>query len=278
MIQDARCRTSEKSHKEFIVKKLQFITITAMLLLTPVLAAASVAEHPGCSGNCMECHKIERKEADAVIKKLRDAGNLPQNVEVKEVKLAPVGGLWQIDLEANGQRGAVFIDFSKKYLLNVTQIFPIEAIKKQEPRKVDFSKLTLKDAVVLGAKDAKKKVAVFTDPDCPFCRKLHDEMKQVVAKRKDVAFHLILYPLPMHKDAYKKVQAVLCEKSLALLDDAFAGKAVPEPKCSSEAVERNVELAKKFEFGSTPTLVRDDGTVVAGALPADRLIEWIDGK
>lgn len=258
------------------MKKLQFIVIAAMLFLAPVLAGASVAEHPGCSGSCMECHKIERKEADAVVKKLKDAGNLPPNAEIKDVKLAPAGGLWQIDIDANGRTGALFLDFSKKYL--IPQVIPIEAIKKQEPRKIDVSKLPLKDAVVLGSKNAKKKVVVFTDPDCPFCRKLHDEMKQVVAKRKDVAFHLILHPLPMHKEAYKKVQAVLCEKSLSMLDDAFAGKAVPEPKCSNEAVERNIELAKQLEFNSTPTMVRGDGTVVAGALPADRLIDWIDGK
>jgi thiol:disulfide interchange protein DsbC len=119
---------------------------------------------------------------------------------------------------------------------------------------------------------------VFTDPDCPYCRKLHEEMKQVLAKRKDVAFYLILYPLPMHKDAYKKVQAVLCERSLPLADDAFAGKALPEPKCGNEQVEKNIALAKELQFGSTPTLVRDDGMVLSGALPADRLIEWIDGK
>lgn len=269
-----RRQTSEK--KESIVKKLQVVTIAAMLLLAPFIAGASVAEHPGCSGSCMECHKIERKEADVVIKKLKDAGNLPQNAQIKDVKLAPAGGLWQIDLEVNGRMGAVFLDFSKKYL--IPQVIPIEAIKKQEPRKTDFSKIPLKDAVVMGAQDAKKKVVVFTDPDCPYCRKLHDEMKQVLAKRKDVAFHLILHPLPMHKEAYKKSQAVLCEKNLDLLDNAFAGKAVPEPKCGNEPVERNIALANKLEFRGTPTLVREDGTVLSGYLPADKLSEWIDGK
>lgn len=259
------------------MKKNGFV-IVGLLLFLPFLAEASVAEHPGCSGDCMQCHKIELKEAEAVVKKLKDAGSLPPNAEVKDVKLAPVGGLWQIELEANGQRGAVFVDFSKKFLLNISQIVPIESIKKPEPRKIDFSKIPLKDAVVLGEKKAKKKVAVFTDPDCPYCRKLHEELKEVVAKRKDVAFYLMLFPLPMHKEAYPKVQAVLCERSLDLAELAFAGKAVPEPKCGKEAVERNIALAGALQINSTPTLVRDDGLVLSGALPVDRLIEWIDGK
>jgi thiol:disulfide interchange protein DsbC len=132
--------------------------------------------------------------------------------------------------------------------------------------------------VVFGPKNAKKKVVVFTDPDCPYCRKLHEEMKQVLAKRKDVAFYIFLFPLEMHKDAYKKVQAILCEKSLTLLDDAFAGKPLPEPKCSNEPVEKNKALAKSLKFSGTPTLVREDGMVLSGTRPADVLSNWIDGK
>jgi len=132
--------------------------------------------------------------------------------------------------------------------------------------------------VVLGAKNAKKKVAVFTDPDCPYCRKLHEEMKQVIAKRKDIAFHLLLFPLPMHKDAYPKAQAALCEKSPSLVDDAFSGKAVPEPKCSNETLERVLAMGRDLNINGTPTLIREDGTMMSGTLPADKLIEWIDGK
>jgi thiol:disulfide interchange protein DsbC len=119
---------------------------------------------------------------------------------------------------------------------------------------------------------------VFTDPDCPFCKKLHEEIKQVLAKRSDVAFYVIPYPLPMHKDAYKKVQSILCGKSLALLDDAFSGKALPEPVCPNEQVEKNIALAKELGFNGTPTLVRDDGIVLSGYRPAEQLSEWIDGK
>jgi thiol:disulfide interchange protein DsbC len=256
------------------MKKYSLI-IAGLLLLMP-LTSNAFSGQGGCGGNCIDCHKLEKKDAEAVLKKLKDAKNLPPGAEVKEVKLSPVGGLWQIDLEADGKRGAVYLDFSKKYLIG--QIIPLEVIKPAEQRKVDFSKIPLKTAVVLGPQKAKKKVAVFTDPDCPYCRKLHDEMKQVLTKRNDVAFYLILNPLPMHKDAYKKVQAVLCEKSLTLLDDAFAGRAVAEPKCSNEQVEKNIELAKSLNFGGTPMIVRGDGTVLPGYLPAEQLSNWIDEK
>jgi protein-disulfide isomerase len=84
----------------------------------------------------------------------------------------------------------------------------------------------------------------------------------------------------MHKDAFKKAEAILCEKSLALLDDAMAGKAVRDPSCTNakQQVEKSNALADSLEFRGTPTMVRADGVVNPGYLPADQLSKWIDGK
>jgi len=254
------------------VNKLFVLLIGSLLLLAP---AAVQAFPPDQKGDCLDCHKLEKKDAEEIVKKLLPAAT------VNEVKMAPVKGFWVIEVEMNGQRGGIYLDFTKKFLS--PQLVPVEVAIRQaqqqaKPQKVEFAKVSLKDAVVLGAKNAKKNVAVFSDPDCPYCRKLHEEMKQVVAKRKDIAFHLLVYPLPMHKEAYPKAQAVLCEKSKALLDDAFSGKAVPEPKCSNEALERILSLGKSLNISGTPTLIREDGTLLSGSMPADKLIEWIDGK
>jgi thiol:disulfide interchange protein DsbC len=238
--------------------KQAFISMV-MLLILPF---SVYAFPPDKTGNCLDCHKLDKKEAEEIVRRF-----VPNGV-VQDIKLGPVKAFWLIEVEAGGRRGMVLLDFTKTYL---GQLQPV-------PKKVEFSKIPLKDAVILGPKSAKKKVIVFTDPDCPYCRKLHEEMKTVVEKRKDVAFHLLLYPLPSHKEAYPKSQAVLCDKSLVLLDDAFTGKPVPAPKCDNEAVERNLALGKEFNITSTPTLIREDGVVMSGALPADKLSDWIDGK
>lgn len=101
-------------------------------------------------------------------------------------------------------------------------------------------------------------------------------MKKVLEKRKDIAFYIKLYPLPMHKDSARKAKAILCEKSLekslALLDDAFAHKTIPDPKCETNQVEENIKLAQKFGINGTPTMIFPDGSIVSGALDADALI------
>lgn len=256
------------------MKKYIAMTIVGLLFLVPFMSSAFSGQ--GCAGECADCHTLEKKEAEAIVKKLNPA------FSVIDVKQAPVKSLWQIDVDAGGgKRGPIFLDYSKNNLVVVQQIIPVKDIGKPAPkRKINFSKLPLNHALVMGPKKAKKKVAVFTDPDCPYCRKLHEEMKKVLKKRKDVAFYIFMRPLAMHKDAFKKAEAILCKQSLALLDDAMAGKALPEPTCSTakEQVNRINALADSLNFRGTPSMVRGDGMVTPGFLPADRLSSWIDGK
>jgi thiol:disulfide interchange protein DsbC len=255
------------------VRKNYLVVLLGLLLVLPFSAQA----FPTKKGDkdCKECHKLEKKEAEVFVKKVAPTG------KITEIKMSPIKGVWQIDVEAGeGKRGMLYLDFSKKFLI-AGQIVPVENLGKQPPaRKVDVSKIPLDDAITIGPKDAAKKIIVFDDPDCPYCRELHKIIKQITAKRKDIAFALILHPLPMHKEAYKKSQAILCSKSLEMLDDAFSGKTVPEPPadCTADAVERSIGLAKKFEFSGTPTLVREDGTVLSGFLPEEKLLDWIDKK
>jgi len=247
-----------------------------VVMFAGLLISASMSAHafPAKKGDkaCTECHKLSKQEAETIVKKIAPAAT------VTNIKMEPFKGIWEIDVDAGeGKHGAVHLDFSKKYLI-LGQIVPVESIGK--PRKVDASKIPLDDAITLGAANAKTKVIVFTDPDCPYCRELHKIMKQVVSKHSDIAFVLIMNPLPMHKDSPKKAQTILCTKSLEILDDAFSGKAVPEPSatCTAAAVERSTALARSLEFNGTPTLVRDDGIVLSGYLPEEQLMEWIEKK
>jgi thiol:disulfide interchange protein DsbC len=100
-------------------------------------------------------------------------------------------------------------------------------------------------------------------------------MKKVIAERKDIAFYIKMYPLPMHKEAYDKAKAIVCEKSLALLDDAFEKKPLPKPKCETTVIDENIKLAQKLGISGTPAMVFPDGKLVPGALDAKAIIEKI---
>jgi thiol:disulfide interchange protein DsbC len=247
----------------------------AVLFMVIATTACQTADKSG-QNVAKKCPALEMTKVDAVVKKVVPGGN---TLDIKE---SPVKGVFEIGVESRGQRGSIFLDCSGKYLIQVISLeaYLAQLQAQQTPQQVNVSKIPLGDSVTVGAKNAAKKVIVFTDPDCPYCRQLHESIKKIVARRPDIAFVQILYPLPMHKDAPKKVQAILCTKSVKMLHDAFAGKMTPEPpaNCTAEAMDRNIALARSLNFNSTPTLVRADGTVLAGFLPEDKLIAWIDKK
>jgi thiol:disulfide interchange protein DsbC len=103
-------------------------------------------------------------------------------------------------------------------------------------------------------------------------------MKQVVKERKDIAFYIKMYPLPMHKTAYDKAKTIICEKSLSLLEDAFEGKTIPPPQCKTSVVDENIALAKKLGISGAPAIVMPDGRLISGYRDAKTLIELIDKK
>jgi len=100
-------------------------------------------------------------------------------------------------------------------------------------------------------------------------------MKKVIEKRKDIAFFIKMYPLPMHKGAYDEAKAIVCEKSLTLLDDAFAKKPLPAPKCDTKAIDDNIKLAEKLGIRGTPAIILPDGIIVPGYKDADSIIALI---
>jgi thiol:disulfide interchange protein DsbC len=223
----------------------------------------------------MQCHKISNEEAVNLLKE-----NIP-DVKVLEIRSAQVKGLWEFTLETKGQKGIAYIDFSKQYIISGS-IFDIKTKSNltqerfSEINKVDVSQIPLDDALVLGDKDAKYRVFVFSDPDCPYCGKLHQEMKKVIEKRKDIVFFIKMFPLPMHQGAYAKAKAIVCEKSLELLENAFEKKSVPAPKCETTALDDNIKLAEKLGIRGTPAIILPNGIISPGFKDADAIISLIE--
>ncbi len=101
-------------------------------------------------------------------------------------------------------------------------------------------------------------------------------MKKIVQKRKDIAFFIKMYPLPMHRGAYEKAKTIVCEKSLSILEDAFAKKSLPAPKCETSAIDDNLKLTEKLGIRGTPAIILPDGGIIPGYKDADSLISLID--
>ncbi len=159
--------------KKFKISLLIFLVLvlfSGALFLTNTMneVNAKPTSMEGCGvKDCKECHTISKQEVDSVFKKM----NI-QNLKVIDIQMSPVKGLWEISVEENGNRGIIYIDFSKDYLVsgsiisvsgkqNITQK---KAEELEKSRRVDVSKIPIADALIMGEKNASKKVILFTDP------------------------------------------------------------------------------------------------------------------
>lgn len=229
----------------------------------------------GCGTECIQCHKIKKEEASEILKDFVE--------KVINVEEGPVKGMWMVEVEAKGKRFPIYLHYSKRYFFagNIIDIKNKKLVggetKPAEKAKVDVDKIPLNDAIIMGNSLARKRVIIFDDPDCPYCRRLHEEIKKVIAQRDDIGFYIKLFPLvKLHPDAYRKSKSIACEKSFKLLDDAFSGKEIPAPSCETTKIDENIKLGESLGITGTPTLILQDGTVISGYMTADKLIAVID--
>jgi thiol:disulfide interchange protein DsbC len=237
-------------------------------------------DQTGCEMDCQKCHALTTQEIKEVLKDMK-----APDAEILKVQLSPIGGLWEIAIDNKGKSGLFYLDFSKKFIVSGS-IIEVKTGKNktrervsslQDNRRVDFSKIPLNHALLLGNATAPKKVAVFTDPDCNFCEKLHKEMEKVLQEKKDIAFYVFLFPLPSHKDAYWKSKSIVCSRSLKMLEEAYARKDIPKLECDNKEVDSNIKIAEALGITGTPTLVLPDGRIRTGMMPAKELVEFIIG-
>jgi len=254
--------------------KRVILPVLLVLLLASGPARAFMEE--GCgAGNCTDCHSLSVQEAATLFK-----GNVDK---VLKVELAEVPGLWLVEVEKDKQRFPVYIDFSKAYVVagNIIRLKDGENIagaRPSEEKRVDLAQIPLDDALLLGKPSAKTKVIVFTDPECPYCKKMHTELQEVVRRDPDVAFLIKLFPLKMHPNAYSISKSIICNRSLKMLEDSFAGKTIPPPLCQTRVVDETLDLVQKLGINSTPTLVMPDGRVMPGYKKADDLLKLLGPK
>lgn len=221
-------------------------------LLLGLLAAASLATHA----------------QEASIRK-NLAERLPDMPAIEEISKTPYPGLWEV--RVNGNR-LFYTDDNGSYLMlgpiidtksrtNITE----ERLEKLNA--VAFKDLPLKDAFKIVKGKGTRQVAAFEDPNCGYCKRLHQEL----TKLDDVTVHVFLIPV-LGPDSLEKSRRIWCAKDRAkTYSNWMLNQQPPGPaECDTAAIERNSRLAARHGINGTPTLIFANDTRVPGYIPADR--------
>lgn len=151
----------------------------------------------------------------------------------------------------------------------------LTAERKDELERIDFTSLPLELAIKDVRGNGSRKVAVFSDPDCPFCKRLE---KESLRDLDDVTIYTFLFPLPMHPDAPAKSKVIWCspDKTKAWQNWMVKGFLPQSGGNCTAPLEKISSLAKKLGVDSTPILFFTDGSRLRGAYPADEVAQALE--
>jgi thiol:disulfide interchange protein DsbC len=194
---------------------------------------------------------------------------LPDFPKVDEVTKTAIPGLYELRVGTD----VLYTDEQGNYLIQGQLIDTRTRDNITEARiakltAIDFSKLPLKDAIVWKQGNGARKLVVFADPNCGYCKKFEKDLQQV----KDVTVYTFLYPI-LGGDSPDKSRNIWCAKDSTKVwrEWMIEGTAIPATsaaQCDSTVLQRNVALGRKYRINGTPGLVFEDGTHKPGALGA----------
>ena len=132
---------------------------------------------------------------------------------------------------------------------------------------IDWKKLPLQDAVKTVRGNGKRQIAVFSDPNCPYCKQLETEL----TKLNDVTIYTFIYPIKTQSIAVSK--QVFCEKDPALAWSNLIAKGIQpsSKKTCANPIERNLSLGKSLALNGTPAIIFSNGFKMMGAYPAQEI-------
>ena len=142
-------------------------------------------------------------------------------------------------------------------------------------RKEQLQNLDRQELVTFGQNDAEFEVLVFTDPDCGYCRRLHQQMDEYEAA--GITVHYLAFPRAgVGSQTYDKLVSVWCaEDRQGAMDVAKAGR-TPTPATCDNPVTTQYQMGQSLGVTGTPSIMTFDGDIIPGYVPPDRLRERLE--
>lgn len=200
------------------------------------------------------------------------------NANIESIAKTPHLGLYEVVVEGQlfytDPKFSYLIDGSLIQTATMTNLTAERQREMEEGRlkklAFPFDDLPLEMAIKKVKGDGSRKIAVFSDPDCPFCKRLERDLEKVT----DATIYLFLYPIEqLHPKAPAVSRAIWCSPDrIKAWDDYMLRGTAPKAQGNCDnPVDKIVAFGQARRISGTPTIFFADGKRVPGAIPADQI-------
>lgn len=194
------------------------------------------------------------------------------NLEIQQINPTPIAGLYEIYSEGE----IMYSDAAGNYAILGGSMYDLagrQNLTESRTNKllgISWQSLPLELAIETVKGNGSRKLAVFSDADCPYCKRAEKTFDQL----QDVTIYTFLYPIDeLHPEAGRKSKMIWCspDRNKAWEDYMLRGIAPSASPDCDNPVAKIQELGKKFRIRATPTIILMDGKLIPGAIPKDQL-------
>lgn len=201
------------------------------------------------------------------------------DAKIVSVQKLPYSGLYEVAIQrAEGGFAILYADGAAQVLfvgrlIDTTTDRDLTEERVAGLSRIDWSALPFKWAITMKRGDGRRGIAIFSDPNCPFCKKLEADL----ATLDDITIHIFPYPV-IKPESVRQTKAVWCSRDrVKAWNDLMHHRIEPAAKPDCETpIERLVELGRKLGATSTPTWFLPNGEKRAGAMKLEDLVPLLD--
>ncbi|MFD0724124.1 disulfide isomerase DsbC N-terminal domain-containing protein [Lysobacter brunescens] len=248
-----------------------FALLCALSLSACAQTAPAGADKAGASA------AATKPEGD-VEKRIRAAlASIAPKAELDRIAPAPIPGFMEVITEGQtvyvSNDGRYMID---GYLFDIAKKENLSELGLSVVRRAELAKIPASDRIVFApVGPARHRVAIFTDIECGFCRKLHEDIAEY--NKRGIAIEYLAFPRSgLRSPDGLAMQSVWCASDRRqALTDAKAGRPVPPMACKNPVADQ-YESGRRMGLTGTPMIINEDGLMLPGYLPPDKMLESLD--
>lgn len=194
-------------------------------------------------------------------------------LKIDEVRRSPVAGIWEVRydgvdiLYSDATGDHIFVSGA---LVETKTRTDLTEQRVEKLLAVSWDRLPLKDGITIRQGTGARKLAVFVDPNCGYCRRFERDLATV----KDVTVHVFLIPI-LGPDSVAKSRDIWCARDPAVAWRRYMLEGVQPSKaaasCNVDAIDRNLAFSRTHRINGTPAVFFEDGSRRPGAIPAEQI-------